>query len=203
MISLSTARWILSLLSEQWWRERSADGVVIELLSHASLRACCRWRTPGWIGQWSLRSGSCRWSWAHNLWEDCCRPKCLLLIRGSAQCTSPRINRHGRWRWRSGEWKGRWARRWRVQNGESKRYQNAQPLKRMMTWRDADNHLEPMSRTTLKCVLWNTRKCDVWGCSVHTPRRLQQIAISCNRCDYNKFFFKKNRQKFHSEYLDE
>ena len=28
-------------------------------------------------------------------------------------------------------------------------------------------HLEPMSRATLKCVLWNTRKCDVWGCYVH------------------------------------
>ena len=31
MKSLSTARWIFSLLSEQWWRERSADGVVTDL----------------------------------------------------------------------------------------------------------------------------------------------------------------------------
>ena len=30
VISLSTARWIFSLPSEQWWRERHADGVVIE-----------------------------------------------------------------------------------------------------------------------------------------------------------------------------
>ena len=34
-------------------------------------------------------------------------------------------------------------------------------------WRDADKHLEPMSCATLKCLLWNTRKCDVWRCSVH------------------------------------
>ena len=31
VMSLCTARWIFSLLSEQWWRERSADGVVIDL----------------------------------------------------------------------------------------------------------------------------------------------------------------------------
>ena len=31
VISLSTARWFFSLLSEQWWRERSADGVVTDL----------------------------------------------------------------------------------------------------------------------------------------------------------------------------
>ena len=55
-------------------------------------------------------------------------------------------------------------------------------------------HLEPMSWTTLLWVQRNTRKCDVWGCSVHTPRRLQQIANSCKRSDYNNFFTKKNRQ---------
>ena len=31
VISLSTARWFFSLLSEQWWRERHADGDVIVL----------------------------------------------------------------------------------------------------------------------------------------------------------------------------
>ena len=31
VISLSTARWFFSLLNEQWWRERSADGLVTEL----------------------------------------------------------------------------------------------------------------------------------------------------------------------------
>ena len=53
--------------------------------SHASLRACCRWRTPGWRFQWSLRRGSCRWCWAYVLWEDCSRPKCLTPH--SRQCT--------------------------------------------------------------------------------------------------------------------
>ena len=31
VISLSTVRWFFSLLNEQWWRERSADGLVTEL----------------------------------------------------------------------------------------------------------------------------------------------------------------------------
>ena len=30
VISLSSVRWFFSLLSEQWWRERSADGLVVE-----------------------------------------------------------------------------------------------------------------------------------------------------------------------------
>ena len=34
-----------------------------------------------------------------------------------------------------------------------------------MTWRAL--HLEPMSRATLLSMQRNTRKCDVWGCSVH------------------------------------
>ena len=53
-----------------------------------------------------------------------------------------------------------------------------------MVWREL--HIEPMSRATLLWVRRNTRKCDVWGCSVHTRRRLQQMAISCERSCYNK-----------------
>ena len=68
---------------------------------------------------------------------------------------------------------------WRVEE-----YQDNNTMRIIHGWR-ARKTLEPMSRATLKCVLWNTRKCDVWGCSVHTPRRLQQIAISCKRSDYN------------------
>ena len=86
---------------------------------------------------------------------------------GSAQCNSPRTNPHGRWRWRSGEWNGRWERRWRVQSGESKRDQN-----KHCAW-----SMDDMMRTTIlsQCHVrrwnvcwWNTRKCDVWECSVHT-----------------------------------
>ena len=64
VMSLSTARWIFSLLSEQWWRERSADGVVIDLQVMQD-------------SQWSLRSGNHRRRWTLNLREDCSRPKCL------------------------------------------------------------------------------------------------------------------------------
>ena len=100
--------------------------------------------------------------------------------------------------------KGRWERRWKVQSRGSKSIRsNAQPN---AWWHDVmrARHLEPMSRATLKWVHASARKCDVWGCSVHTSRRLQQIAIGCKRSDYNKiFFFKKSCQKFHSEFLDE
>ena len=63
----------------------------------------------------------------HNklgVWEDCCRPKCLSPHSRKRTRYFSRTNPHGRWRWRSGEWKGRWERRWRVQSGESKRGQN-------------------------------------------------------------------------------
>ena len=53
-----------------------------------------------------------------------------------------------------------------------------------MRWRAQT--LEPMSCETFINMRANTRKCDVWRCSVHTPRRLQQIAISCERSCYNK-----------------
>ena len=47
-----------------------------------------------------------------------------------------------------------------------------------MTWCARDTlSLEPMSRATLKCVLWNTRKWDVWGCSVHILRVLQTVLL--------------------------
>ena len=86
---------------------------------------------------------------------------------------------------------------------ENQATQNIQMTREMKC---ADN------QTLSQCHLrhWNecaqTReKCNVWGCSVHTTRRLQQIVISCKRSDYNKYFFlkKKSRQKFHSEFLDE
>ena len=73
IISLSTVRWFFSLLSEQWWRENSADGVVIDLRV-MQVRGP---RVAGGKFQWSLSSGNRRRSWDHDLWEDCSRPKCL------------------------------------------------------------------------------------------------------------------------------
>ena len=64
------------------------------------------------------------------------------------------------------------------------------------TWITWARHLEPMSRATLKWEHASARKCDVWGITVHTLHRLQQIAISCNRSDYKKFFGKKKSSKF-------
>ena len=76
VISLSTARWIFLLLKDLWWRERSADGVVTDF-------PVMQVRGPTVAAkllneeQWSLKCGS-RWRcWARDLWEGCCRPKCL------------------------------------------------------------------------------------------------------------------------------
>ena len=87
--------------------------------SHASSRAWCRWRTPGWRCQQSLLDVV--------VVEDV-----GLIVRGVLSAKVPtssfaeahrgllslRTDPHGRWRWRSGKWKGRWEGRWRVQNGE-------------------------------------------------------------------------------------
>ena len=78
MVSLnSQVRCFFSLLSEQWRRERLASGVVTDL-------RVVQVRGPGVAGgpldeknQWSLRRGCRRRIWARNLWEVCCRPKCL------------------------------------------------------------------------------------------------------------------------------
>ena len=56
--------------------EDSALPMVSSLISES-----CRYEdlvsleTPGWKLQWSLRSGSRRRSWPHNLWEGRCWPK--------------------------------------------------------------------------------------------------------------------------------
>ena len=69
---------------------------------------------------------------------------------------------------------------WRVAEN-----QNAQPHETWMGWH-AHYALSQCHVATLLWVQRNMRKCDVWGCSVHTPRQLQQIAISCKRPCYNK-----------------
>ena len=119
--------------------------------SHASSRACCRWRTPGWRFQWSLRSGSCRWRWAHNLWEDCCRPMCLTPH--SRKCTGYFSPNQPTWkmkmkirRMKKNMRETVKSAKWRVEE------RSEQPLRMKHGWRDADNHLEPMSCATLKWV---------------------------------------------------
>ena len=103
-----------------------------------------------------------------------------LLISWSAHGTSHRANPHGRWR--TGEWKRRWERR--VEGRRVSRQQQHPDD----TWMTCARHLEPMSRATVLWVWRNKRKCDVWGCSVHTSRRLQEIAISCKLSVYNNFW---------------
>ena len=68
----------------------------------------------------------------------------------------------------------------------SKRDQTTQAHETWMGWRAQT--LEPMSSETSLWVRTNARKRWRVRCTVYTPRRLQQIAISCKRSDYNNFF---------------
>ena len=133
--------------------------------SHASSRACCRWRTPAWKFQWSLRSGSRRRIWAHNLWEGRCWPK--SQAPHSRFCTGEFSPNRPTWKMKMKirRMKQKMRETGKGQSGESKRGQNAQPHETWMTWRAL--HLEPMSRATLWNLCANTRKCDVWGCFLH------------------------------------
>ena len=68
---------------------------------------------------------------------------------------------------------------------------NTQAHETRMRWRAQT--LEPMSCDITLWVRTNTRKKWRVRCTVYTSRRLQQIAISCNRSCYNKFFKKKKK----------
>ena len=63
---------------------------------------------------------------------------------------------------------------------------NERTIKRSswMRWRWSDARiqtLEPCSVICMKRIVQTARENDVWGVSVHTPRRLQWIAIDCKR----------------------
>ena len=98
--------------------------------SHASLRASCRWRTPGWKCQWSLSGGSRRITWGLITCERCVvGPKCRTphSRKRTGDFISEPTHIEGEDEVEDQEgWKGRWERQWRVQSGELKRGQNQQ-----------------------------------------------------------------------------
>ena len=162
--------------------------------SRASLRAFSRRRIPGCTVQWSLRSGSFRWGWAHNLWEDSPRSKCLTPH--SRMCAWDFSSNQPTWKMKMMMKIRRMKKKmretvksaeWRVEE-----YQNNNIMRMIHGWR-ARKTLEPMSRATLKCVLWNTRKCDVWECSVHTPVGCSRLLSAVN--DLTTTIFWKNLVK--------
>ena len=149
VISLFTARCIFSFLSEQCWKENSSDDENIDL----RVKQVCGLAVTGGLldedfsGHWDVVVVD-----EFGLFT-CERivvgQSAKLLIRGRAQCTSPEPTHM------------------EYENEDQRNEQEdgrdcAQTLRMKHGWRDADNHLEPMCRATLKCVLWNTRKCDVW-----------------------------------------
>ena len=142
VISLSTARWFFSLLSEQWWRERSADGVVTDL-------RVMQVRGPRVAGLFLEENVS--GLWVVEIIEEvglitCKRgviaQRARLLIGRSAQGILLRRHPHGRGKGRSqssGGWSGRWERQMKSAKRGSKRDQT---LSRMTHgWDDAHKHL--------------------------------------------------------------
>ena len=169
VISLSTARWIFSFLSEQWWRERSADGVVIDL------QVMQIWG-PGVAGGLLDEDFSALWDLVvvDEVGLITCERSVLdqrvrLLIRWSAHRTSHRTNLHGRWRWRwrwrSGEWKGRWERRWRVQSRGSKS---------IKTTTTCGWHMDDVRKTP-----WANVTCDIDMCAAK-HEKMWRMKVFCS-----------------------
>ena len=128
-----------SLLSEQWWRWRSADGVVTDLRVMQVRGPGVRWRTPGWKFQWSLRNGS-----RQEVGLITCERS--VVVKGGQTPHSRkrtgelRTDPHRRWSGGSGGWSGRWE---RLKRG-SKRSQTHR--RRTHEWYDAHQHLEAKCR---------------------------------------------------------
>ena len=123
VISLSTARWFFSLLSEQWWRERSADGVVTDF-------RVMQVRGPGVVG--GLLDANFSGLWEVVVVEELGLITCergvvdlraRLLIRGGAQGVLLRTDPHRRWSERSRGWSRRWERQMKSAKRGSKRDQ--------------------------------------------------------------------------------
>ena len=199
VVSLSTARWFFTLLSEQWWRERSADGFVTDL-------RVMQVRGPRVAGL--LLEENFSGLWVVELVEEAGLITCergfigqraRLLIGRSAQGILLRTYPHGRGKGRSqssGGWSGRWERQMKSAKRGSKREQTiTQAHDTWMGWRAQT--LEPMSCDITLQVRTNTRKTRRVRCTVYTPRRLQQIAISCKRTYYNNFFIRKISTNFY------
>ena len=107
-----------------------------------------------------------------------------LLVRRSTYGTFS----YGRWRWRIEEWKGRWKRRRKVQDEQSKRIKTTNNHARE-TWMTWCGHTSWVNVTCdIEMCAAKHKKCDVWRISVLTPCWTQQIVNSSKRSCYNNFF---------------
>ena len=148
VISLSPARWFFSLLSEQWWRERSADGVVTDLRV-MQVRGP---RVAGWLLDENF---SCLWvvvvveEVGLITCEKCVvgqRPR--LLIGRSARGILLRQHPHGRGKSGNQSSEG-WFGRWERQMKSAKR--GRREIKHSSAW-----HIDEMTRTnTWANVVWD------------------------------------------------
>ena len=170
VISLSTARCIFSRMSEQWWWERSADGIVIEF-------QIMRVQGPVIAGGFLEEEFS---SLCHvevvgltTCEKIVLRNSAWLLIRKSAQGS---CHPHGRRRW-PGEWKREDERedgKQRVQGRVARESSNTQHADdTCMTMRATHLVLEPMSMWNWT-VLWVNEKMWRVRCADH---RLMSLLV--------------------------
>ena len=174
--------------SDIWWTSPITDWCAGCCLAALSRTLGTRCGTAGV----SPGSGCNRPSLAHPGCERIVLGKgAKVLIRRSAQgsCLP-----HGRRKWRPGEWKGRWERRWKAKSRRESRRESKQPHhERMrMGWNEVrDTHQTWANvNVTLKCVLWNMRKCDVWGVLFTPPVGCSRLLSAVN--DLTTTSLKKN-----------
>ena len=99
--------------------------------------------------------------------------------------------------------KGRWERRWKAKSRRESRRKSCNTHHADDTCMKCAPHtlfLSQCQRDTQMCAVQHEKMWRV-RCAVHTLRRLQQIAISCKRSDYNKL--NKILSKCHCEQLSE
>ena len=189
VISSSAARIIFSLLGEQWWRERNADGdvIVLEVIQGPVLA----W---GFLG---VRFSSLRdvvVGLAHNLWEG----------RTRQECQGPHlaeVHREFAHHIVMARRKGQDDRREDGQQEEESGEVEQNQSHNMSAWRW---HMECDVRTpdfttwaTRVRVVWMCKHEKVWTCEVccsHSPSVAADYGhVSCKRSDSNK----KNLAKCH------
>ena len=164
VISLSQVRWFCSLLNEQWWRERPADGVVTEL-------RVMQVRGPCVAGLLLVENFS--GLWVVVVVEEVGLTTCgrliigqraRLLIGRSAQGILLRWSPHGRGKGRSqssGGWSGRWERHTEENKVKKKERTDNHSGSWHMGWDDAHKHLSQCGIThRARC---EREKSDVWG----------------------------------------
>ena len=91
-------------------------------------------------------------------------------------------NPHGKWRWKSREWKGRWKRRWRVESRGSKSIKTTTSC----GWNMDDVRARHLSQCHVRN--WNVCCETLENVTCEGVLFTLPVGCSCTRSDYNHFF---------------